>query len=282
MTASLIKKFRDDTQQGMMDCKKFITQAKENLGANASEDEIYNEALELLAKSTSGKVKKRASMSAKEGLIITNDASDYAYILELNCETDFVARNEVFQQFSKDIADLAVTQKPATLPELLDLDFGGQKLSSACEAMIVKLGENIKISKFYGFKSTSGSQFVAYNHGGRLAVVVEYQGDSNSGKDVALHVAANNPAAVDEASIPQELLKAETEMYESQAKESGKPEDVQAKMVQGKVKKFLADVTLLGQKFVKDEDVTVAEFLSKNSTKVIAFKRVVLGELEEV
>lgn len=281
MTASLIAKFRKQTQQGMMDCKKFIEAAKSELSESASEAEIFDLALDLLTKASSGKIKKRAAREANEGVIVCAGDDNYAYALEVNCETDFVARNDVFKAFVADLSNLISEQQPLGLTELLELPLNGSNVAEVCKDLIIKIGENIRIGKFFGFKA-GASKFVAYNHGGRLAVVVEYEGDAAAGKDIALHIAANSPAAIDESGVCAKMIATEKAMYEEQAKESGKPDDVQAKMVQGKMSKFLAEVTLLGQKFVKDEDVTVAEFLKKNTTKILSFKRVALGEVEEV
>ena len=276
---NLISELRAQTSQGLMDCKKMINEAKTALGENASDQEILAKAIELLQKASSKKIEKRAGRSADEGLIITNDAAGYAFIIELNCETDFVAKNESFVEFANQVAEIAAAQKPNNLTELLAAKFSdAATVADACNTMITKTGENIKISKFVVLASSSG--LVAYNHGGKLAVIVEFNGDAESAKDIALHIAANNPAAIDADSINPQMLENERNLYLEQAADSGKPAEVQAKMVEGRLKKYLAEVTLMGQGYVKDDEITVAEYLAKTNTSIQAFKRVALGEVD--
>lgn len=276
MSTKLITQLRYESGQGLMDCKKMIEQAKQELG-EAAESDILKKALELLQKNSSKKIEKKASRAALHGLVLTGHAESYAYLIELNCETDFVARNENFVSFSEKLAEVALANKPADLAEFLALDFSGQEtVEAACKAMITKTGENIKISRFIGLSSSNS--FVAYNHGQKLGVLVEYAGNAESAKDIALHVAANSPVALDAASVPAAILDAEKKLFAEQAQASGKPENVQEKMVEGKLKKFLSEVTLMDQGFVKDDELKVADYLAKTDTQIISFQRIALGE----
>jgi elongation factor Ts len=279
MSAKLVKKLRDISGQGIMDCKNMINTATEILGGSASEDEILAKAMDELQKISHKKVEKRAARYAQEGSVIAISKDDYAFILEVNCETDFVARNDSFKEFTEALCKVALDNQPSNLTELLSLQFSdSESVEAACQTMITKTGENIKISQFFGMKS-SGANLLTYEHGTKLAVLVEYQGAESAAKDIAMHVAANNPVSIDSNGVCAKLLAKERELFEVQAKESGKPENVQEKMIEGKLAKFFAEVTLLQQAFVKDDTISVSDYLAKNSTTVKSFKRVALGEV---
>ena len=278
MSIKLISELRAQSGQGLKDCKAMIEAAMESLSENATDQEIVSKAFDLLQKNSGSKVEKKAGRTANQGLILTGSSDHYALILELNCETDFVARNDSFKDFANQLLELALTHKPLTQAEFLVVPTdNGLNVGEAVNSMIATIGENIKVGNFVG--KTSSSELTSYNHGGKLAVLVEFTGDADSAKDVALHIAANNPVAIDEASICQDLLSKERSLYLDQAKDSGKPEEVQNKMVEGRLKKFLAEVTLLGQNFVKDDEITVAEYLNKTATSILSFQRVALGEV---
>jgi elongation factor Ts len=282
MSIELVKKLRDQTGFGLKDIKTAIGQVKSDLSDSASEKEILQKAFEVLQSASSKKIEKKAGRSVNAGIILssTSEGNKYSFMLELNCETDFVARNEKFQEFSANLVKAINESAPTDMVQMLETSYDGERtVHEACNDMIALIGENIKISKFVGKKSDNS--LVTYNHGGKLAVLVEFSGCKNSAKDIALHIAANNPVAIDVNSICQSLVSAERELYSKQAKESGKPEEVQSKIVEGKLKKFYADVTLMKQSFVKNDEQTVAEFLKSTSTTISSFTRVVLGEQEE-
>lgn len=281
MSIKLISELRAQSGQGLKDCKAMIQAAIDSLGETASEQEIITKAFELLQKNSGTKVEKKAGRTANQGLLLSGYRDQYALILELNCETDFVARNDLFKDFANDLLELALTNHPLTQAEFLAIATdNGLNVGEAVNSMIATIGENIKVGNFVG--KTSDSAFITYNHGGRLVVLVEYIGNADSAKDIALHIAANNPVAIDEASICKDLLAKERSLYQEQAKDSGKPEEVQNKIIEGRLKKFVAEVTLLGQNFVKDDEITVAEYLNKNATTIISFQRVALGEAASI
>lgn len=282
MSIELVKKLRDQTGFGLKDIKAAISQVQSELSDSASENEILDEAFKALQSASSKKIEKKAGRSVNAGVILsaTSEDNKYSFMLELNCETDFVARNEKFQEFSENLVNSIKGSMPTDMATMLETLYDDKRtIQEACNDMIALIGENIKISKFVGLKSNNG--LVTYNHGGKLAVMVEFSGCKDSAKDVALHIAANNPVAIDADSVSSNLIESERELYSSQAKESGKPPEVQSKMVEGKLKKFFADVTLLGQSFVKNDEQTVSDFLKANSTTINSFTRVVLGEQEE-
>lgn len=278
MRTALIKQLREESGQGMMDCKRMLEEAQRELGISAAESEVLKKALELLQKNSSKKIEKKASRVALHGLVMAGSIDGYAYILEINCETDFVARNESFIAYSEKLSQIVLQNKPSNLDELLAAEFSSNiDIASACKDLIAKTGENIKISRFEPFSSNNG--LVSYCHGQKLGVVVEYIGSSESAKDVALHIAANSPVALDIGSVPQDIISAERALYSEQAQATGKPAEVQEKMIDGKIKKFLSEVTLMDQAFVKDDDLKVSEYLVRTKTKIISFQRVALGEV---
>ncbi|WP_297529015.1 translation elongation factor Ts [Thiohalobacter sp.] len=272
ISAAQVKELRERTGSGMMECKKALVEAGGDMEA----------AVELLRKSGLAKADKKAGRVAAEGLIVIEISDDgkRAAQVEVNCETDFVAKKEEFQDFARKVARRVLTSSPESLEALMEMpleDGSDVSIETARKELIAKLGENIAVRRF-AVMETSGT-IGSYIHGGRIGVLVDLQGgNADLAKDVAMHVAASKPVAVSEADVPADLLAKEREIITAQAEESGKPAEIVAKMVDGRIRKFLAEVTLVGQPFVKDPDTTVGKLLDKAGASVAGFQRMELGE----
>ena len=267
ITASLVKGRRELTGAGMMDCKKALQEA----------DGDIEVAIEEMRKSGAAKAAKKAGRIAAEGIIsIKQDGKD-AIILEINCETDFVTKDENFLSFANDVLDTIAAENPADVGTLMGLTLGAQSVEEATQQLIAKIGEKITVRRFD--KRTVEGQIGTYLHGNRIGVIVELEGcDETLAKDLAMHIAASKPVCVSEDQVPQELLDKEKEIFTAQAEESGKPADIIEKMVSGRIKKFLKEITLLGQPFVKDPDQTVEKLLKSANASVVSFIRYEVGE----
>jgi len=271
ISAAQVKELRERTGSGMMECKKALVDAAGDMEA----------AVEILRKSGLAKADKKAGRVAAEGLILVELSDDRrrAAIVEVNCETDFVAKKEEFQDFAAKIARRVLKDAPQTMEALLALPLtdGGASIEESRKELIAKIGENINVRR-YTLVETNGI-LGAYLHGTRIGVLVEMKGGSEDlAKDVAMHIAASRPVCVTEAEVPAELVEKEREIFAAQAEQSGKPADIVAKMVEGRIKKYLAEVTLVGQPFVKDPETTVGKLLSKAGAEVLSFQRLELGE----
>lgn len=271
ISAALVKELRERTGSGMMECKKALQ----------STDGDIEAAIEHLRKTGQAKAEKKAGRTAAEGIITikaTDDGRTVA-MLEVNCETDFVAKDENFQGFADTVAGIVLSQKPAGLDELMALSMtDGKTVDEARKDLIAKIGENVNIRRFIVVDSESGI-LNSYLHGTRIGVIVELdQGTAELAKDIAMHVAASRPLCVSAEQVPAETLDKEREIYRAQAAESGKPADIVEKMVDGRVRKYLQEVTLLGQPFVKDPDQSVEKLLKSNNASVNRFERFELGE----
>lgn len=270
ITAQMVKELRDLTGLGMMECKKALAETTGDM--KAAED--------LLRIKSGAKASKAAGRIAAEGMIgayITPDRKRGA-LVEVNCETDFVARNEDFINFVRNLAEL-LTVEPLVDTEALAAAAlpDGKKVEEFRKALVMKLGENISIRRFARYE-TQG-QLASYLHGAKIGVMVDYTGgDEALGKDLAMHIAASKPICVSSEQVSPELLSRERTIYTAQATESGKPADIVAKMVDGRIAKYLAEVTLLGQPFVKNPDQTVEKLLASKSAKVNGFTLYVVGE----
>ncbi|BAZ94459.1 elongation factor Ts [Thiohalobacter sp. COW1] len=272
ISAAQVKELRERTGSGMMECKKALTEAGGDMDA----------AIEVLRKAGLAKADKKAGRVAAEGLIVIEAGEDgkQAALVEVNSETDFVAKKDEFRDFAEKVAKRVLASQPADLDALLAMplsDADSQSIEEARKALVAKLGENIAVRRFVTV-STDG-YLGAYLHGTRIGVLVELA-DANPdlARDLAMHVAASRPAAVDEQDVPAEMLAKEREIIEAQAAESGKPADIVEKMVQGRINKYLKEITLLGQPFVKDPDTSVAKLLEQAGTRVLGFNRMELGE----
>jgi elongation factor Ts len=276
VSASMVMELRGRTGLGMMECKKALTETGGDLG----------KAEELLRIKSGAKANKAADRAATEGVIgaaISPDGKSAAMV-ELNCETDFVARNEDFAGFAKKLAQLVTESNPADVAALTAMSLGGATVESARQALVQKLGENIAIRRLV--RVTSPQHIAQYLHGGgRIGVTVAYEGaDEVTGKDLAMHVAASaapgatRPVCVSRDQVPKELIEKERTIYSAQAAESGKPPEIVAKMVEGRINKYLAEVTLLGQPFVRDPEQTVEKYLKSKGATVKSFTLFVVGE----
>ena len=274
ITAALVKELRERTGSGMMECKKALVDA----------DGDMNTAIEALRKTGLAKADKKASRIAAEGLIVIeiSDDSKTAAVVEVNCETDFVAKKEDFQDFAAAIAKRVLTDNPADLDALMAMplkDGDAASVEDARKALIATIGENISVRRFTRVQSDNG--IASYRHGVRIGVLVELAGgDHVLGKDLAMHIAAHDPrpVCISEDQVPADLIATERDIFTAQARESGKPDDIIEKMITGRIRKYLGEITLLGQSFVKDQDQTVGALLKQADASVVRFERVELGE----
>ena len=270
ITAALVKELRDRTGAGMMECKKFLTET----------DGDIEVAIETMRKAGMAKADKKAGRVAAEGLatIKASDDNKSAIILEVNSETDFVTKGDDFIGFVSDIADCVLANKPADVETLSGLALAsGTSVEDTRKELIAKIGENMSVRRFEIF--ADADVVGTYQHGERIGVMVELEGgDVTLGKDIAMHIAASKPVCVSEAEVSKDALDKEREIFSAQAAESGKPDNIIEKMVEGRIKKFLKEVTLLGQPFVKNPDQTVEQLLKDNNASVKRFVRFEVGE----
>lgn len=270
ITASLVKELRERTGAGMMECKKFLTETDGDIEA----------AIETMRKAGMAKADKKAGRVAAEGLAVikASDDNKSAIILEVNSETDFVTKGDEFKEFVSEIGDCVLANKPADVDALSAMTLArGTTVEDRRKELIAKIGENMSVRRFDIIDNADAVGI--YQHGERIAVMVELEGgDAALGKDIAMHIAASKPVCVAEADVPADALAKEREIFSAQAAESGKPENIIEKMVDGRIKKFLKEVTLLGQPFVKDPDQTVEQLLKSNNASVKRFVRFEVGE----
>jgi len=269
ITASLVKELRERTGSGMMECKKALVETDGDIDAAA----------ELMRKSGAAKADKKAGRVAADGAIklMVEDGAQAAVILEINSETDFVAKDENFQAFADQVLAVIARDKPAGVEDLVALRLeSGPSVEEARQALIAKVGENIQVRRFQRLESQDS--IASYTHGARIGVLVDSTADGELARGLAMHIAAVNPQFVDQASIPAEFVEKEKSILIAQAETSGKPAEIIEKMIQGRLNKFLAEVTLLGQPFVKDPDVTVGKLLADTGARVNGFIRYEVGE----
>lgn len=272
ITASQVKELRERTGAGMMECKKALVET----------DGDMDTAIENLRKSGLAKADKKASRVAAEGVvaIATSEDGSRGVMVEVNCETDFVAKGDEFIEFADQIAATVLANNPADTAALneMSLEGGSNTVEGRRQELIAKLGENMTVRRF-SVVDSEGGVIGSYSHGGRIGVMSALQGgDAVLAKDVSMHVAASKPVALSEEDIPAEVLEKEKAVFIAQAEESGKPAEIIEKMIVGRMKKFVNEITLLGQDFVKDPDVTVAKLMSNNSAKIVQFARLEVGE----
>ncbi|MES9830163.1 MAG: translation elongation factor Ts [Candidatus Thiodiazotropha sp.] len=273
ITASLVKELRERTGAGMMECKKALVETSGDIDA----------AIEQMRKSGQAKAAKKAGRIAAEGVIVISFSEDcgQAAMVEVNCETDFVAKDDNFTSFAKAVAERVLAGGADDVAGLMELPLHEGEdttVNQAREALISKLGENMNVRRFSCIQASSG-RLSSYQHGSRIGVVLELDGgDETLGKDLAMHIAATNPICLSAEQMPQDLLNKERDIVTAQAKESGKPDEIVAKMVDGRMRKYLAENTLLGQAFVKDPDTTVEKLLKSNASSIIQYTRFEVGE----
>ncbi len=268
ITASMVKELREKTDAPMMECKKALTEAD---GDIARAEEI----LRIKLGSKAGKAASRVTAEGLIGLHIADDGKS-GTVIEVNCETDFVAKNEDFIKFVNDLARLVTEKAPADVAALSELPMGEGTVESTRSALIGKIGENMSVRRFERYETAD--KLASYVHGGRIGVLVEFAGEDEVGKDVAMHIAASKPKALDAAGVPADDIERERSVAEQKAAESGKPAEIVTKMVEGTVQKYLKEVTLLSQPFVKNDKQSVEQMLKENGAKVSRFALYVVGE----
>ncbi|TFL11174.1 elongation factor Ts [Pusillimonas caeni] len=268
ITASMVKELREKTDAPMMECKKALTEADGDMAR----------AEELLRVKLGSKASKAASRVTAEGLVglYVSDDGKQGALVEINCETDFVAKNDDFINFVSQIAQLIAEKNPADVAALSDLSFGEGTVESTRSALVGKIGENIAVRRFERFETDK--QLASYVHGGRIGVLVEFDGSEEVGKDLAMHIAATKPRALNAEGVPAELIEAERSVAAQKAAESGKPAEIVSKMVEGSVQKFLKEVTLLSQPFVKNDKQSVEQMLKEKGASIQRFSLFVVGE----
>ena len=270
ITAALVKELRERTGAGMMECKKILTET----------DGDVELAIEELRKRGAAQADKKAGRIAAEGTIVTLVDGDRAVAVEVNSETDFSAKDEFFMAFSQQVANAVLANNPADMEALSASPIeGGGTVEEARQALIQKIGENISIRRFEIVSAADGEVIGAYQHGNKISVLVKLQGgNADLAKDIAMHVAASKPVCVSADQVPADLLAKEREIYMAQAAESGKPPEIMEKMVDGRIRKYLNEVTLMGQDFVKDPDQTIEKLVSSAGAQVQTFVRYEVGE----
>ena len=268
ISAGMVKELRELTGLGMMECKKALAESGGDL----------KKAEELLRIRSGAKASKAASRVAAEGVVgawLSADAKVGA-LVELNCETDFVAKNEDFLAFAGSLAETVASRNPANVEELASIDLMGSKVEARRQALVQKIGENISIRRFRRLQAAG--RLALYLHGAKIGVLVDYEGAEEVGKDLGMHIAFARPAYLNKSEVPQDVVAAERRIQEARAKESGKPAEIVAKMVEGAVGKFLNEKTLLGQPFVKDDKQSVEKMLAAKKAKIHAYAFFVVGE----
>ena len=271
ITAALVKELRERTGAGMMDCKKALMETSADLEA----------AIDLMRTSGAAKAAKKSGRVASEGLVnlTVSDDSKNAVILEVNSETDFVTKGSAFIDFVDALGSLALKNKPESLEAFLSQTLGsGETVDEARQGIIAKIGENISVRRLQ-IVTTENGVLGAYKHGERIAVLTVLSGsDDELAKDIAMHIAASKPECVSEDQLSSELVEREKAIFIEQAKESGKPDNIIEKMIVGRMKKFVNEVTLYGQSFVKDPDTTVGALVKSKGAEVESFIRYEVGE----
>ncbi len=268
ITAAMVKELREKTDAPMMECKKALAEADGDMA----------KAEELLRVKLGNKASKAAARVTAEGLVgvYIADGAQAGAVIEVNCETDFVSKNDDFIGFVNQLARLVVEKSPADVAALSALPMGEGTVDSVRAALVGKIGENMSIRRFQ--RIATDGKLASYVHGGRIGVLVEYTGDETAGKDVAMHVAATKPKALDAANVPAEDVERERSIATQKAAESGKPAEIVAKMVEGTIQKYLKEVALLSQPFVKDDKQTVEQMLKSRQSTVRQFALYVVGE----
>ncbi len=271
ITASLVKELRERTGAGMMDCKKALQQTDGNIEA----------AIDYLRENGIAKAAKKADRIAAEGLSYIEVKGNKAVILEINSETDFVAKNEKFVALVKNVAEAILAAEPATLEEALQVEAQGGTVEAVINEGIATIGEKLSLRRFEVVTKSDADAFGAYSHmGGRIGVLTLVEGstDEEAAKDVAMHIAALAPKYLDESEVPADVLEHEKKVLTEQALNEGKPANIVEKMIVGRINKFLEEITVVKQKFVKDDSFTVEKFVASKGGKLAKFVRYEVGE----
>lgn len=273
ISASMVKELRTRTGAGMMECKKALTEADGDMDA----------AMEALRKKGAAQADKKADRVAAEGAVVSavSDDRSTGVLVEINCETDFVAKDDNFQAYCTAVAQTVLDEQPADVATTGDLPLAGddRTVEQARVDLISKIGEKVTLRRFEVLHAGDDGKISTYTHGSRIGVLVSVAGGRDDlGKDLAMHIAASRPQFLSGDDVPQEVLDKEKEFFTSQAQDSGKPAEIIEKMVQGRLQKYLGEITLLGQPFVKDPDQTVEKLLKAENARVDAFRRLEVGE----
>lgn len=270
ITAALVKELRERTGAGMMECKKMLVET----------DGDIELAIEELRKRGAAQADKKAGRIAAEGTIVTLVEGNVGVAVEVNSETDFAAKNDAFMEFANQVAKSVLANKPADMEALSSSSIDvGKTVEQARQTLIQEIGENISVRRFELVEAGDGEIVGAYQHGNKISVLVQLvKGSDDLAKDIAMHVAASKPVCISEDQVPSDLLAKEREIFTAQAADSGKPPEIMEKIVDGRVRKYLAEVTLVGQPFVKDPDQTVGKLLKAAGAQVTQFVRYEVGE----
>ena len=268
ISASMVKELRERTGAGMMECKKALQESNGNIDS----------AIELLRTSGQAKAEKKAKRVAAEGKIVIKNNLENAVIVEINSETDFAANDSNFTDFANSIADVLLQNEISDINSLNDLKLSDDvSVEEARTNLISKIGENISIRRFD--KIHQAVNIGEYSHGSRIGVIVSLdKSEPDLAKDIAMHIAASNPVCLDEEDVPEDLVSREKRIFLEQASSSGKPPEIIEKMVEGRMKKFFKEITLLGQSFIKDPDISIRDLLDQSEAKVQSFIRYEVGE----
>jgi elongation factor Ts len=268
ITASLVKELRERTGAGMMECKKALVEVDGDLEA----------AQELLRKIGQASAIKKSGRIAAEGRIALATSKAAAVIVEVNCETDFVAKDDNFLGFARQVADMALQHSPADLDTLMALQLpSGESLEEARNTLVAKIGENIKVRRFEAIQVRGA--IGSYLHSARIGVLVDVEGgDEALRKDLAMHIAASSPSRISAEDVPADEVEKERKFLSEQAAQEGKPPEIVAKMIDGRLRKYLNEITLLGQPFVKDTDINIGKLLQQADATVHSFVRLEVGE----
>ena len=266
ITAAMVGDLRAKTDAPMMECKKALTEADGDMA----------KAEEILRVKLGSKASKAASRVTAEGVVAAFINGTTGALIEVNCETDFVSKNDDFLAFTDNCAKLVANSNPSDVTALAALPLGGETVEAVRTKLIGRIGENITPRRFQRF--SGDSKLVSYLHGTRIGVMVEFTGDEVAAKDVAMHIAAMKPVALSTADVPAENIATERNIAEQKAAESGKPADIVAKMVEGSVQKYLKEVSLLNQPFVKNDKQTVEQMLKAANTTIKSFTMFIVGE----
>ncbi len=270
ISAALVKELRERTGAGMMECKKSLTENNGDIEA----------AIEAMRKSGQAKADKKAGRIAAEGAIVIQQDDDNAVMVEVNSETDFVSKGDDFKDFCNAVAATVLAAKPTDLETLLTINLHGSEktVEKSRQDLIAKIGENINVRRF-AIANKSDNSVGAYLHGIRIGVLTNVQGgNSDLAKDIAMHVAASRPLCISPEQVPADIIAKEKDIYIAQANDSGKPANIIEKMVEGKLNKFLREITLLGQPFIKDTDKTIEKLLKETNATIVSFERFEVGE----
>ena len=269
ITAQLVKELRTRTGVGMMECKRALSECDGDIDA----------AIQHLRTSGQMKADKKSTRTAAEGSLALAKSADgaRALLLELNSETDFVAKDEGFLAFAQACAEAALSSGTDDVEALMNQTVDGATLGETRRELVARLGENIQARRLQGLDA-DGASIACYLHGRRIGVLVAFDGEPELGRDLAMHIAASRPVCVSEDEVPEDLLEKEREVLTAQAQESGKPPEIIEKMIAGRLRKYLSEITLLGQPFVKDPDVAVGKLLQSKNASVRAFVRLEVGE----